>query len=404
MNTGLSGIEGALINTPFQIVPLLLFIVCGLCWLSEQPFLRPLFRILPLVIWLVLIPAMLTGFNIIPRQLGLYQQVAQLCLPLSLFYLIASCHLRGLTNIGRKAGLALVIGTLGIIIGGLVVAVLFIPSGDEGLWQSFAIIAAGWIGGTANGVAIQQGLQAPPDMIAPLLLMQTLVGFLWLLLMLALANYQGPINRWLGVPEITSPQNDDSQDNSAQPKIGLSLPQLCGLVALGFAALILAVGIASALPELGKPKIITNSTWIILLIAAFGVMVSASKRVLIAEQEASNFGYLLLYIMLANLGTQLDFSVLANVGVFVQSGLLWLLVHGSVVVALGRLFKLPIAYLALGSIANVGGIVTSPLVASYYNKNLVHVALLMAVITQILGVYIPFALAAVFANLAGAGG
>jgi uncharacterized membrane protein len=404
MNTGLSGTEEALINTPFQIIPLLIFIVCGLCWLSEQPFLRPLFRILPLVIWLVLIPAMLTGFNIIPRQLDIYQQLAQLCLPLSLFYLIASCHLRGLTSIGRKAGLALVIGSLGIVIGGLVVAVVFIPSGDEGLWQGFAIIAAGWIGGTANGVAVQQGLQAPPDMIAPLLLMQTLVGFLWLLLMLAIANYQSRVNRWLGVDETETQHKDDSQDTSVKPQMGLSLSQLCGLVALGLSALMLAVGIASVLPELGEPKIITNSTWIILLIAAFGVMVSASKRVVIAEQEASNFGYLLLYIMLACLGTQLDFSVLASVGVFVQSGLLWLFVHGAVIVVLGRLFKLPVAYLALGSIANVGGIVTSPLVASYYNKNLVPVALLMAVVTQILGVYIPFALAAVFAQLAGAGG
>jgi uncharacterized membrane protein len=309
-----------------------------------------------------------------------------------------------LSNIGRQAGLALVIGSLGIVIGGLVAGAIFIPGSDDGLWQGFAIIAAGWIGGTANGVAVQQGLQAPPSMIAPLLLMQTLVGFLWLLFILALANHQKKINRWLGVQVSKPLQDKNQQDISVNQHTGLSLSQLSGLVALGFTALIFAVGIASILPELGNPKIISNSTWIILLIAGFGVLVSINKRIVIAQHDASNLGYLLLYIMLASLGTQLDFTVLASVGVFVKSGLLWLVIHGFVVMTLGRLFKLPLAYLAIGSIANVGGIVTSPLVASYYNKNLVAVALLMAVITQIVGVYIPFGLAVIFAQLAGAGG
>jgi uncharacterized membrane protein len=407
MDTGITGTEIAFITTPFQIIPLLLLIVCGLSWLSEQPIFRPLFRTLPLVIWLVLVPAALTGFNVIPRQLSIYEQLAHLCLPLSLFYLIASCRLRGLSDIGRKAGLALIIGVLGIVIGGLVVGLVFIPDGDESLWQGFAIIAAGWIGGTANGVAVQQGLQAPADTIAPLLLMQTLVGFLWLLLILSLGNYQNKINHWLGVNESEIPKNKTSKNDDNQTETssnGLSLSQFSGLVALGISVLILAVGISSILPELGNPIIISNATWIILLIAAFGVIASASKRIVIAENEASNLGYLLLYIMLASLGTQLDFSVLSSVWVFVKSGLLWLLVHAIVVIILGRLFKLPIAYLAIGSIANVGGIVTSPLVASYYNRNLVPIALLMAVVTQIIGVYIPFALAAVFSQLANIAG
>jgi len=383
MDTGITGTEIAFITTPFQIIPLLLLIVCGLSWLSEQPIFRPLFRTLPLVIWLVLVPAALTGFNVIPRQLSIYEQLAHLCLPLSLFYLIASCRLRGLSDIGRKAGLALIIGVLGIVIGGLVVGLVFIPDGDESLWQGFAIIAAGWIGGTANG------------------------GFLWLLLILSLGNYQNKINHWLGVNESEIPKNKTSKNDDNQNETssnGLSLSQFSGLVALGISVLILAVGISSILPELGNPIIISNATWIILLIAAFGVIASASKRIVIAENEASNLGYLLLYIMLASLGTQLDFSVLSSVWVFVKSGLLWLLVHAIVVIILGRLFKLPIAYLAIGSIANVGGIVTSPLVASYYNRNLVPIALLMAVVTQIIGVYIPFALAAVFSQLANIAG
>jgi len=389
---------GALISGPFEIFIILVMIVSGLIWLSEKPPFSKVFKILPLVIWVVLTPAALTGFNVIPKGLDLYLDIGKIGLPLSLFYLIISCNLKGITKLGKPAIIAALGGTLGITIGGTLAVLLFATGDNTNLWQGFAVISAGWIGGTANGVAVQQGLQAPADVIAPLILMQTLVGFLWLMLILTFAQHQKFLSRFLKSNQTVIRQKETTETST--PEKSFPLKALAGLLALGFLALIISGAIGQSLPELGSPTIISHSTWIILLISTIAILLSSSTKIKVSAEQSSNLGYLFLYMMLASLGTQLDFSAFDQVGVYFIAGFLWLIIHIAVLFIIGRIFRLPPSMVALGSIANVGGIVTSPLVASYYDKKLVPIALLMAIGTQIVGIYLPFLLASVFSHIA----
>ncbi|PHR56127.1 MAG: hypothetical protein COA43_14455 [Robiginitomaculum sp.] len=389
---------GAVLSSPLEVFLLLLFIVCGLIWLSETKAFSKIFNRLPLVIWVVLVPAMLTGFNILPTGLSLYLNIGKICLPLSLFYLIVSCDLRGITKLGKPAIIAALAGTLGVSLGGTLVVSLFARGENADLWQGFAVISAGWIGGTANGVAVQQGLQAPADIIAPLLLMQTLVGFLWLMILLFFAQHQKRIARILGHEYVHAHNISATKASTKSQKF--SLQALAGLLAIGFLALLISGALGQALPEFGSPTIISSSTWVILTISTLAIVISTSPKVKIQTEQASNFGYLFLYMMLASLGTQLDFSAFNQTGVYVVAGALWLLIHISTLLIIGKIFKLPPAMIALGSMANIGGIVTTPLVASYYDKKLVPLALLMAIGTQIIGIYLPFLLASLFSNIA----
>ncbi|MBL4837481.1 MAG: DUF819 family protein [Kordiimonadaceae bacterium] len=387
-----------LISGPLEIFMVLVFIVCGLIWLSEKPPFSRIFKTLPLVIWVVLIPAMLTGFGIIPTGLDLYLDIGKIGLPLSLFYLIISCDLKGISKLGKPAIIAALGGTLGIAIGGTLVVMIFATGDNAGLWQGFAVISAGWIGGTANGVAVQQGLQAPADIIAPLILMQTLTGFIWLMLLLSFARHQKWLTNILQSQHKDTPHVAASVTDDAKEKF--SLKALTGLLALGFLALIVSGAIGQALPEIGTPTIVSHATWVILLISSLAIFVSSSRTIKVPTDQASNFGYLFLYMMLASLGTQLDFSAFDQVGIYFLAGFMWLAVHIIVLLLVARLFRLPAAMVAIGSMANIGGIVTTPLVASYYDKKLVPLALLMAIGTQIIGIYLPFLLASLFAALA----
>lgn len=388
----------ALISGPFETFLVMILIVSGLIWLSEKPPFSRIFKLLPLVIWVVLIPAALTGFNIFPKGLALYLDIGKIGLPLSLFYLIVSCDLKGITKLGKPAIIAALGGTLGIAVGGILVVLIFANGNNANLWQGFAVISAGWIGGTANGVAVQQGLQAPADVIAPLILMQTLVGFLWLLLLLSLAQYQKRLCGFLKSAQLSAPQ--DIEVPREETGDSFSLRSLAGILALGFLAIIISGAIGQSLPELGTPTIISHSTWVILIISTLAIFVSSSAKLKIPAEQTSSFGYLFLYMMLASLGTQLDFSAFDQVGIYFVAGFFWLIVHIMVLLLIGRLFKLPAAMIALGSMANIGGIVTTPLVASYYDKRLVPLALLMAIGTQIIGIYLPFLLASVFSQIA----
>lgn len=293
--------------------------------------------------------------------------------------------------------LAAISGTISIAVGGIVVVLLFAVGENAHLWQGFAVISAGWIGGTANGVAVQQGIQAPASVIAPLILMQTLMGFIWLLAILSAAPHQKKISSMLGSVQLN---NENHLEPTHTDTSQHTLKQLGGLLALGFVCLIVSGGLGQFLPELGNPTIVSAATWIILIISATGIYFSYFHKKRIPEAQSSNLGYLFLYMMLASLGTQLDFSAFNAIGTYAAAGAAWLLVHLLFMVVAGRIFKLPAAMLALGSMSNIGGIVTTPLVASYYDRKLVPVALLMAVGTQIIGVYLPFLLATLFSKIA----
>ncbi|MBL4836847.1 MAG: DUF819 family protein [Kordiimonadaceae bacterium] len=388
----------AMVSDPLEAFLIIVSVVCGLVWLSSLSQFKKVFKILPLLIWIILIPATLVGTGVLPSNLPLYINIGKVGLPLSLFYLIISCNLKDIQKLGKPAIIAALSGTLGISIGGVIIVYLFATGENADLWKGFTVISASWIGGTANGAAVQQGLGAPASVIAPLALMQTLMGFIWLIILISLAPHQDKISKILGATEPVL-MDVTIEEEEVETK-SLSLERFAGLIALGFVSLIIAAGIGFSLPEFGDPKIITHATWVILIISAMAIAIAAFKHEIIPTADASNLGYIFLYLMLATLGTQLNFSVIADIGVYMVAGALWLIIHLVILVAACRYFKLPTSMLALGSISNVGGIVTAPLIASHYDRRLIPVALLMAVGTQIIGIYLPFALAAIFSQIA----
>ena len=71
-------------------------------------------------------------------------------------------------------------------------------------------------------------------------------------------------------------------------------------------------------------------------------------------------------------------------------GIVWILIHAIVLFSVGRWLKAPMFLIATSSQANIGGVVSAPIVASVYQKNLAPVGLLMGVFGNILGVYFGF--------------
>ena len=78
-----------------------------------------------------------------------------------------------------------------------------------------------------------------------------------------------------------------------------------------------------------------------------------------------------------------------------------LLISFVTMLLIGRLLRAPIVLVVTGLYANLGGTVTNPLVAAAYDKGFVTVALLMAIFTQIMGMYVPLLLAPVIIAILG---
>ncbi|MCH7938678.1 MAG: DUF819 family protein [Candidatus Marinimicrobia bacterium] len=68
-------------------------------------------------------------------------------------------------------------------------------------------------------------------------------------------------------------------------------------------------------------------------------------------------------------------------------GLVWMLIHVIVLVAVAKLIKAPFFFVAVGSQANVGGAASAPIVAAAFHPALAPVGVLLAVPGYALGTY-----------------
>ena len=68
-------------------------------------------------------------------------------------------------------------------------------------------------------------------------------------------------------------------------------------------------------------------------------------------------------------------------------GIIWMLVHVTILLTVAKIIKAPFFFVAVGSQANVGGAASAPVVASAFSPSLAPVGVLMAVLGYALGTY-----------------
>jgi len=79
-------------------------------------------------------------------------------------------------------------------------------------------------------------------------------------------------------------------------------------------------------------------------------------------------------------------DIFSNLGLF-AIGIIWMLVHVTILLFVAWLIKAPFFFVAVGSQANVGGAASAPVVASAFSPALAPVGAIMAVIGYALGTY-----------------
>jgi len=105
------------------------------------------------------------------------------------------------------------------------------------------------------------------------------------------------------------------------------------------------------------------------------------------EAGASTVGYAALYLLLTAIGAQGNLLEVLSAPAFFFAGMLVISVHVAVMLATAWIIKAPFFFVATGSVANIGGAATAPIVASVYHPAMAPVGLLMAVAGYILGIY-----------------
>jgi uncharacterized membrane protein len=153
------------------------------------------------------------------------------------------------------------------------------------------------------------------------------------------------------------------------------------------AADFIAPWFATNYPELDQYSLSSAFFWIVVIATTAGLLLSFTKARELEGAGASKMGSVLLYVLVATIGMQMDLGAVLDNPILFLIGIIWILFHAAIMTLVAWMIKAPFFYVAVGSQANVGGAASAPIVASAFDASLAPVGVLLAVLGYALGTY-----------------
>lgn len=375
-----------LISDPTTIFIYLSGVVALVFRLGEVEKFKKFFHYVPPLIWCYFVPMISTSVGILPDTSPTYAWITRYLLPFSLVLMLLSANLPAIMRLGKTALTMMLAGTVGIVIGAPISLAIFLKWAPEGIWKGLGMLSGSWIGGTANMMAIAEGIGTPASMYGPIIVVDTVVGYGWMGIVIALASIQPKFDKWTGADRsVLDSVRDRLEKTAAARSRPITVIDITSMLGLAFGATYLFLKLGELLPNIGG--IISSFTWTVIFVSIFGVGLSFTKVSRLEDAGASKLGYAGLYLLLASVGGRADLKLIMDAPVLVMIGIVWLMIHAAVLLTTAKIIKAPMFFFATGSQANVGGTASAPVVAEVYSRSMAPVGLMMAILGNIIGVY-----------------
>jgi len=370
---------------PMAILVYLIGIIGFIFYLDSKEIFSGLFKYLPTVIWIYFLPMFSTTLGILPESSMLYDWIKTYLLPPALILLLLSSNFTALKKLGFKAISIMFIATISVVIGGIVSFGIFSSWLPDNSWKGLGALSGSWIGGSANMVAVGASIGTPDDLFGIMIIVDTIVGYGWMGIVIFFSAYQERIDRWNGV-ETSLIDNINIQMSDIESKRRPTrFIDLIAIVSIGMIGGYFSLIIGEWLPDLGR--IVTSFGWTIIIVSILGIILSLTPLSDLENAGASHIGNFFLYLLLATIGAKANLTSIIYAPVFLLVGICWITVHAAILFMGGRLLKVPMFLIATSSQANIGGVVSAPIIATVYQKSLAPVGLLMGVLGNIIGIY-----------------
>ena len=303
-------------------------------------------------------------------------------LPAMILLLLFKCDIRKIIRLGPKLLLTLVVTSMSIITGFIVAYLILQSTLDDEAWKALGALSASWTGGSANMVAVQGILEAPEAVFGYVLIVDTVLYSFWLLLMFSSVGFSDKFNRWTKADTSYLDAHTGAADDEEERQVDLASLGivLCGSIAVSAAA----TWIGGLLPEVGV--VVTGQTWTILIVSILGLIIAATP--LGQTAGSSEVAMVMLYLIIGIIASGSDFTSLTEAPLYLLAGIIVLVVHVAIMVVYAKLTRTELFSLAVASTANIGGVASAPVVASAFNRQLVPVGVLFALLGAFAGTFL----------------
>ena len=390
---------------------------------SNKTFWKKFYTIVPALFMAYFLPAILTTLGviapewntisetgeIIQHKSNLYFVASRYFLPAALVLMTLSLDLKAVFNLGPKALIMFLTGTIGIIIGGpIAIYILSITYpeaiggvGPDAVWRGLATLAGSWIGGGANQTAMLEIYGYNQKLYGGMVFVDIVVANIWMAILLIGIGKTEKIDRWLkadttAIEDLKAKVSKFTQEVTKNP----SLTDLIILLSVAFSTVSLSHFFANILAPFFESRISTidhltlrntftflgsSFFWMISIATLIAIILSFTKVRKLEGAGASKLGSVFIYILVSTIGMKMDLTMIFDNLGLLAIGLIWMSVHAILLILVAKLIKAPYFFLAIGSQANVGGAASAPVVASAFHSSLATVGVLLAVFGYAVG-------------------
>ena len=411
--------SSALITNDAAVLGLLALTLGAVFWTAsrESGFWSRFYGYVPAILMCYMLPAIYNTVGLIDGGIsGLYPMARDYLLPASLVLFCIAMDIGAILRLGPKAVIMFLTGTAGVMLGAVVaftaMGVIHPPSVAGETWRGMTTIAGSWIGGGANQAAMKEVFAVDANLFGQFVAVDVIVAYIWMAVLLYLAPRAQAFDRWTGAD--TSAIEDLKQRIASYQAEHSRIPTMSDLMMI-FAVGIGLTGLAHLLAEplvgwiqslpaswrLQDYSLDSRFFWLVVLATTFGVALSFTRARRLEGAGASNVGSVLLYILIATIGMQMDLKSLVDRPMLLLLGLIWISVHAALMLGVAKLIRAPLFFMAVGSQANIGGAASAPVVATAFHPALAPVGVLLAVMGYALGTYCAYLTGLMLQALAG---
>lgn len=352
------------------------------------------FRVLPPIVFtylLVTLLAVIGAWQVNDEIRGAQSLLIAKLVPALLFLLMINCDLRAILALGPRVLAVFACTSASLFIAFIATFLAYRPWLPGDAWQPLAALSGSWVGGTANMVAVKQAIGMSDSLLAMSLLTDALCYSMWVVVLFSAAPLAPAFNRW------TRAKSSGDIEVVERAPVGAVAPDGVLLwlgLALGAAAL--AAVLATRLPTSGM---IGTTTWTILIATGLGLV--AAQTPLARFGGAGSISGALLLAVVAVLASQSNFHGIASAPLYLLCGVTIIGVHAVLLGLAARVFHFDLYLCGIASLAHVGGVAATPVLAASYSRALVPVGILLALLGYVLGTGFGLLVASILSSLAG---
>lgn len=383
-------------DSALAIAAVLAFLIAVSEWLANRTWLRHFGAALLVIV----LTALVANLGVIPTysdETPLYGAIFTYIAPLGIFWLLLLVDLRSLGQVGLPTLGLFVVGAFATALGAALGHWLI--GGEAALGEHHAALTGmftgTYIGGSVNynAVALEYGVMEDAGLYAGSAAVDNAMTTLWMIVCVALPRVLAPFwparTRGASAEAVIGPVQDDGEVTR--------IFDLAMIIGLGIATLGASEVLAQLLEDatgIKIPSVLLLSTLALLLAQLPFIQRLRGARLL---------GLLAVYLFLAVIGSLCDVQDLLRMGelapilgIFVT---VLVAVHGSLVFAAARVFRIDLATAAVASQANIGGGTSAlALARSLGRSDLELPAILVGSAGLALGNYLGFTMVALLAN------